>query len=84
MDFSLKSAGMVSSECVTNAGIPIEPNKCNNGKKVSKDLKGYRIGNFYDYSATDVKGLIIRFGSILVDDMILVGWGWSEWIAAVS
>ncbi|KAA6393636.1 MAG: hypothetical protein EZS28_010837 [Streblomastix strix] len=84
LSFGLLNAGLISSECVSNAAIPTEPNKCNNGKKVSKHLKGYRFGNFYDYSARDVKGLIIRFGAVLVDDMVLVGWGLTEWKAAIS
>ncbi|KAA6400110.1 MAG: hypothetical protein EZS28_004359 [Streblomastix strix] len=79
--------GFTSSECFPNDALPDQNLKCADGKEVSKMLKKYYIAQFREMKSKDVKNLLIRFGAVLVNDMIYVGWDKKDdnyyWISAV-
>ncbi|KAA6396098.1 MAG: hypothetical protein EZS28_008372 [Streblomastix strix] len=82
LPFALLSVDVTSSECFPNTEIPGSTSRCINGDKVNVKLKGYTFGTFNNLSSTDVKELIIRFGSVQTGGVVLVGWKDTKWIAA--
>ncbi|KAA6373410.1 MAG: hypothetical protein EZS28_031063 [Streblomastix strix] len=85
LSFTLQKYGFADSrECISNEAIPDDPDRCVTEKKTKTKLKGYRIGHFVDYEARDVRGLIQRFGAVLIDEQIFVGWENTKWIVAVN
>ncbi|KAA6370253.1 MAG: hypothetical protein EZS28_034220 [Streblomastix strix] len=86
IQFTLEREGVVDSTCFPNTIIPESVKKCADGQKYKTILKDYYFGQFRDLSSDDVKDLLLRFGAVLTDEMILVGWKMKEhsnWIAAV-
>ncbi|KAA6390771.1 MAG: hypothetical protein EZS28_013700 [Streblomastix strix] len=83
LSYGLYNSGFPSAECVPNNEIPKQITNCANGEKVQNMLKGFRIGQFRDFTANGVKYLLLRFGAALVDDIIIVGWNNNNWIAAL-
>ncbi|KAA6375306.1 MAG: hypothetical protein EZS28_029166, partial [Streblomastix strix] len=81
--FAIEKYGIVGQECIPNYyEVPTGPiTQCtsgNPGVTYNATLKGYRIGVAYDQSVSDIKGLILRFGPVLVDFgdeyLIIIGW----------
>ncbi|KAA6396208.1 MAG: hypothetical protein EZS28_008269 [Streblomastix strix] len=80
--FAIDKYGIVGYECMPNTFAPQGPiTSCTSGflgVTNNATLKGYRIGVALDQSVSDIKGLILRFGPVLVDFvddyLIIIGW----------
>ncbi|KAA6375726.1 MAG: hypothetical protein EZS28_028748 [Streblomastix strix] len=88
LSFGLHKGGVSSSKCISNSIIPDKIKKCEDNSKIQIELKGYRIGYIRQCSSETIKELILRFGAILIDKMVIVGWkqinNESYWIAAIK
>ncbi|KAA6371549.1 MAG: hypothetical protein EZS28_032925 [Streblomastix strix] len=88
LSFGLHKGGVSSSKCISNSIIPDYIQYCEDNSKISTELKGYRIGYIRQCNSDTIKELILRFGAILIDEMVIVGWkqinNESYWIDAIK
>ncbi|KAA6393882.1 MAG: hypothetical protein EZS28_010593 [Streblomastix strix] len=88
LSFGINNQGLVDSTCIPNTEIPNQTQKCSNGSKITKYLKGYKQALFIG-GVEDIKEALIRFGAIHyiassdtdTDSIgIIIGWENNEWI----
>ncbi|KAA6401641.1 MAG: hypothetical protein EZS28_002834 [Streblomastix strix] len=81
LSYGLNKQGVIDSQCIPNTDIPEDINRCiGSGVEYQTHLKGFREGSFYNADERIVKDLIIRFGVVVTNAGILIGWELRKWV----